>query len=52
MKGSFQSPNIQKMIMQIAMPNVNVRVISANVGGSFGSKNTVPMEGLYCAALG
>ena len=44
MKGSFQSPNIQKMIMQIAMPNVNVRVISANVGGSFGSKNTVPME--------
>ena len=51
MKGSFQSPNIQKMIMQLAMPNVNVRVISANVGGSFGSKNTVPMEGLYCAAL-
>ncbi|MCQ4833324.1 molybdopterin cofactor-binding domain-containing protein, partial [Hungatella sp. SL.1.14] len=51
MKGSFQSPNIQKMIMQIAMPNVNVRVISANVGGSFGSKNPVPMEGLYCAAL-
>lgn len=51
MKGSFQSPNIQKMIMQLAMSNVNVRVISANVGGSFGSKNTVPMEGLYCAAL-
>ena len=51
MKGSFQSPNIQKMIMQLAMPGVTVRVISANVGGSFGSKNTVPMEGLYCAAL-
>ena len=51
MKGSFQSPNIQKMIMQLGMPGVNVRVISCNVGGGFGSKNTVPMEGLYCAAL-
>ena len=51
MKGCFQSPNIQKMIMQFAIPDTDVRVISTSVGGSFGSKNTIPMEGLYSAAL-
>lgn len=50
-QGCCQSPNLERMIAQLAIPDTTVRVVSSAVGGSYGSKNTVPMEMLYAAAL-
>lgn len=50
-QGCCQSPNIQRMIAQLAIPDTTVRVVASAVGGAYGSKNTVPMEMLFAAAL-
>ncbi len=50
-QGCCQSPNVQRMIAQFAIPDTTVHVVASAVGGSYGSKNTVPMEMLFSAAL-
>lgn len=50
-QGCCQSPHLERMIAQLAIPDTTVRVVSTAVGGSYGSKNTVPLEMLYAAAM-